>query len=100
MFYRENGQYKSTYASDQQMLPILQDRVFMGLLLVLAFVAAGLPQFSLTSRLVFMVVGPVLDLKLLSMQAGTFGRSFARVFAPVSFLVAIASAVLIGTVLL
>jgi branched-chain amino acid transport system permease protein len=29
MFYRENGQFKSTYASDQQMLPILQDRVFM-----------------------------------------------------------------------
>ena len=37
MFYRENGQFKSTYASDQQMLPILQDRVFMGLLLVFAF---------------------------------------------------------------
>ncbi len=37
MFYRENGQFKSTYASDQQMLPILQDRVFMLVLLVLAF---------------------------------------------------------------
>ena len=29
MIYRENGQFKTTYASDQQMLPILQDRVFM-----------------------------------------------------------------------
>jgi branched-chain amino acid transport system permease protein len=37
MFYRENGQFKSTYASDQQMLPILQDRVFMLALLVFAF---------------------------------------------------------------
>ena len=37
MFYRENGQYKTTYAADQQMLPILQDRVFMGALLVFAF---------------------------------------------------------------
>ncbi len=37
MFYRENGQFKSTYASDQQMLPILQDRVFMLGLLVFAF---------------------------------------------------------------
>jgi len=37
MFYRENGQFKSTYASDQQMLPILQDRVFMAGLLVVAF---------------------------------------------------------------
>ena len=38
MLYRENGQFKSTYAADQQMLPILQDRVFMILLLVFAFV--------------------------------------------------------------
>src|SRR5262245_40439252 len=37
MLYRENGQFKSSYASDQQMLPILQDRVLMALLLVLAF---------------------------------------------------------------
>ena len=37
MFYRENGQFKSTYASDQQMLPILQDRAFMLGLLVFAF---------------------------------------------------------------
>jgi uncharacterized protein len=65
-----------------------------------AFVAAGLPQFSLTSRLVFLVVGPVLDLKLLSMQAGVFGHRFARVFAPTSFLVAIISAVVIGKVVL
>jgi branched-chain amino acid transport system permease protein len=38
MFYRENGQFKSTYASDQQMLPILQDRVLMLALLAFAFV--------------------------------------------------------------
>ena len=37
MLYRENGQFKSTYASDQQMLPILQDRVFMAGLLAFAF---------------------------------------------------------------
>lgn len=37
MLYRENGQFKSTYASDQQMLPILQDRVFMAALLAFAF---------------------------------------------------------------
>jgi len=41
MFYRENGQFKSTYASDQQMLPILQDRVVMYGLLAFAFV--GMP---------------------------------------------------------
>jgi branched-chain amino acid transport system permease protein len=38
MFYRENGQFKTTYAADQQMLPILQDRVFMAGVLVIAFI--------------------------------------------------------------
>ncbi len=39
MLYRENGQFKTTYRSDQQMLPILQDRIFMfGLLVVAAMV--------------------------------------------------------------
>jgi branched-chain amino acid transport system permease protein len=42
MFYRENGQFKSTYASDLQMLPILQDRVLMAGLLAFAFVAVPL----------------------------------------------------------
>jgi branched-chain amino acid transport system permease protein len=42
MLYRENGQFKSNYASDQQMLPILQDRVFMVLLLAFAFFAVPL----------------------------------------------------------
>lgn len=65
-----------------------------------AFVAAGLPQFSLSSRLVFLVVGPVIDLKLIAMQRGVFGTKFTAVFAPVSFLVAIASATIVGQVLL
>ena len=38
MLYRENGQFKSTYRSDQQIFPILQDRIAIGALLVLAFV--------------------------------------------------------------
>ena len=42
MFYRENGQFKSNYASDLQMLPILQDRLFMAGLLAVAFVAVPL----------------------------------------------------------
>ena len=37
MLYRENGQFKSTYASDQQMLPIAQDRLFMLGLIAFAF---------------------------------------------------------------
>jgi branched-chain amino acid transport system permease protein len=50
MLYRENGQFKSSYASDQQMLPILQDRVLMGLLLVCAFAVVPL----VTSDYVFL----------------------------------------------
>ena len=38
-----------------------------------AFVAASLTQFSMTSRLAFMVVGPMVDVKLIALQAGTFG---------------------------
>ncbi|MDG4764862.1 permease [Solwaraspora sp. WMMD406] len=64
-----------------------------------AFVAASLSQFSLTSRLVFLVVGPMVDLKLISMQAGTFGRRFAARFAPATFVIAIVVAVAVGTVL-
>jgi branched-chain amino acid transport system permease protein len=42
MFYREAGQFKTSYAADQAMLPIAQDRVFMGALLAVAFVAVPL----------------------------------------------------------
>jgi uncharacterized membrane protein YraQ (UPF0718 family) len=65
-----------------------------------AFVAAGLPQFSLTSRLVFLVVGPVIDLKLVAMHTGVFGRKFTMIFAPVTLIVAVLSAVVVGQVLL
>jgi len=65
-----------------------------------AFVAASLSQFSLTARLTFLVVGPMIDLKLFAMQAGTFGRAFALRFAPATFALAGAVSVLTGTVLL
>jgi branched-chain amino acid transport system permease protein len=42
MIFRENGQFKSTYRSDLQMLPILQDRVFMAALVVFAFAVVPL----------------------------------------------------------
>jgi hypothetical protein len=65
-----------------------------------AFVAASLTQFSLTARLVFLVVGPMIDLKLFAMQAGTFGRGFALRFAPATLALAVAGGVLTGAVLL
>lgn len=54
-----------------------------------AFIAASLPEFSPAALLTFMVVGPMVDLKLVALQAGTFGRSFAVRFAPVTLVVAV-----------
>ena len=42
----------------------------------------------------------MVDLKLIALQTGTFGRAFAMRFAPVSFVVATSCAVIAGTVLL
>lgn len=39
MIYRENGQFKSSYRADQQIFPILQDRIAIGALLAFAFFA-------------------------------------------------------------
>ena len=44
MFYRENGQFKTSYQADQQIFPIRQDRWFVALLLVVAFV--GVPMLA------------------------------------------------------
>jgi uncharacterized protein len=61
-----------------------------------AFVAASLTQFSLTSRLAFMVVGPMVDVKLIALQAGTFGGRFALRFAPLTFAAAVGASILVG----
>ncbi|MFD7135612.1 permease [Streptomyces sp. NPDC059894] len=61
-----------------------------------AFVAASLSAFPATARLAFMVVGPMVDLKLIALQAGTFGRAFAVRFASVTWVVAVAASVLVG----
>ncbi len=65
-----------------------------------AFVAASLAGFPMTARLVFLVVGPMVDVKLIALQAGTFGRRFALRFAPLTFAAAVMSAIAVGTWLL
>jgi branched-chain amino acid transport system permease protein len=42
MFYRENGQFKTTYSADQQIFPIAQDRWLVIALITLSFVAVPL----------------------------------------------------------
>src|SRR5947208_353962 len=61
MFYRENGQYKTSYRADQQMLPILQDRIFMGALLVFAY---GVMPFVVSDYLLLSIVVPFLILTI------------------------------------
>nr|WP_253671711.1 permease [Streptoalloteichus tenebrarius] len=65
-----------------------------------AFVAASLSALPLLPRLVFLVVGPAVDVKLVALQAGTFGRAFAVRFAPLTFLVAVVCGVVAGLLVL
>ncbi|KPI04831.1 Protein of unknown function DUF318, transmembrane [Actinobacteria bacterium OK074] len=65
-----------------------------------AFVASSLTGFSPLARLTFMVVGPMVDLKLIALQTGTFGRAFAVRFSGATIVVAVLCSVLIGGVLL
>jgi uncharacterized membrane protein YraQ (UPF0718 family) len=65
-----------------------------------AFVAASLTMVPLVPRLVFLVVGPAIDVKLFAMQAGMFGRRFAIRFGPATFVVATVIATLVGLAIL
>ena len=42
MFYREAGQFKSSYDGDQQIFPIRQDRIAFAILLAVAFLVVPL----------------------------------------------------------
>ena len=44
MLYRENGQFKTSYASDQQIFPIAQDR--LGIVLLVALAATVVPMLA------------------------------------------------------
>ena len=59
MLYREAGQFKSTYAQDQQIFPILQDRIGVILFLAFAFVVVPLigDQYWLSATIIAVVSG-------------------------------------------
>src|SRR5436189_5465801 len=61
MIYRETGQFKTTYASDQQLFPIVQDRWFVLGLLAFAFVAV---PYLATEYLFLAILIPFLILAL------------------------------------
>lgn len=61
MFYRETGQFKQSYAADQAVFPIRQDRIGLALILLVAFV--GIPLFG-NEFLLASVMVPFLILSL------------------------------------
>jgi branched-chain amino acid transport system permease protein len=54
MLYRENGQFKTTYRADQQVFPIAQDRIAIGLLLAFAIFAVPMiaPEYLFRAILI------------------------------------------------
>ena len=61
MFYREAGQFKTTYAADMAVFPIRQDRIGLALILAVAFIAV--PAFGGTFLIETMLL-PFLVLSL------------------------------------
>src|SRR6476661_6936309 len=61
-----------------------------------AFVAASFSAIPMVGKLVFLTVGPAVDVKLFAMQTGIFGRKFAVRFAPLTFVVAVVVATGVG----
>ena len=74
MFYREAGQFKTTYKADQSIFPILQDRVGIAVILLAAFVVIPLiaDDFILSSIMIpFLVFSlAAIGLNILTGYAG------------------------------
>jgi len=90
MLYREAGQFKSTYAQDQQIFPILQDRIGMIALLLVAFVVVPLvgDQYWLSAILTpFLVFAlATLGLNILTGYAGQLSLGTAAFMAVGAFM--------------
>jgi branched-chain amino acid transport system permease protein len=83
MFYREAGQYKTSYEADQAIFPILQDRIGLAVILFIAFVVIPLTgddfliNAVMTPFLIFSLAAIGLNLLtgytgLLSLGSGAF----------------------------
>jgi branched-chain amino acid transport system permease protein len=90
MFYREAGQFKSTYAQDQQIFPILQDRVAVVALLAVAFVVVPIvgDQYWLAALITpFLVLSlAALGLNILTGYAGQLSLGAAAFMAIGAFM--------------
>jgi branched-chain amino acid transport system permease protein len=90
MLYREAGQFKSTYAEDQQIFPIRQDRIAVALLLAVAFVVVPMVANQywlsaiLTPFLIFALAA--LGLNILTGYAGQLSLGTAAFMAVGAFM--------------
>ena len=90
MFYREAGQFKTTYASDQQVFPIRQDRIGVWLIIAIAFAVVPLVANQywlsaiLTPFLIFALA--TLGLNILTGYAGQLSLGAAAFMAVGAFM--------------
>jgi branched-chain amino acid transport system permease protein len=90
MLYREAGQFKSTYAEDQRIFPIRQDRIAFWLLMLVAFVVVPLTGNQywlgaiLTPFLIFALAA--LGLNILTGYAGQLSLGTAAFMAVGAFM--------------
>ena len=89
MLYRETGQFKTSYAADQQIFPIRQDRIGMALLLVFAFLVVPLlaDQYWLSAILIpFLIFAlATMGLNILTGYAGQLSLGSAAFMAVGAF---------------
>src|SRR5512134_3394084 len=89
MLYREAGQFKSTYAEDQQIFPIRQDRIAVAVLLAFAFLVVPLiaNQYWLSAILIpFLIFAlAALGLNILTGYAGQLSLGTAAFMAVGAF---------------
>ena len=90
MLYREAGQFKTTYAGDQQVFPIRQDRIGVAVVLVVAFVVVPLigNQYWLSAILTpFLIFAlATLGLNILTGYAGQLSLGTAAFMAVGAFM--------------
>jgi len=109
MLYRENGQFKTTYQADQQIFPIMQDKLLILALLVFAFVAVPFvaSEYLLRALLIpFLILSlAALGLNILvgycgQISLGTGAFMAVGAYAAYNFMVRIDSMPLVVAVLL
>ena len=79
MLYREVGQYKSSYAADMAVFPILQDRIGIAVILLIAFVVFPLVgnDFVLNAVMIPFLIFALAAIGL-NLLTGLYRASFAR----------------------